>query len=209
MVVLTADVVFQFFIKKLKATPHQSSTRPQYQTKGNRHHASEPNTNQRRSKNPCPYYTSKRNAQRRGRHNYSHTSVWCLFQQQCWRSRSRSPSQRSMFTSICNRDRQDRDLDLDLRSIPNRSNNAGVGCCVCKFRCYITEYCCIVCVIAAMCNIQCRALCCVVAGTTALLSVLLFSCEVSAVKYAACMSGYLEAVLVWGIPCLLHVVRCV
>ena len=33
---------------------------------------------------------------------------------------------------------------------------------------------------------------------------LVFSCEVGVVKYAACMSGYLEAVLVWGIPCLLH-----
>ena len=45
-----------------------------------------------------------------------------------------------------------------------------------------------------MCNIQCRVLCCVVAGSTALLSVLLFSCEVSVVKYAACVPGYLEAV---------------
>ena len=26
-------------------------------------------------------------------------------------------------------------------------------------------------------------------------------------KYAACMSGYLEAELVWGVRCLLHVVR--
>ena len=35
--------------------------------------------------------------------------------------------------------------------------------------------------------------------------VVLFSCEVK----GACMPGYLEAVRVWGIPCLLHVVRCV
>ena len=54
-----------------------------------------------------------------------------------------------------------------------------------------------------------RAMCCVVAGTTALLSVLLFSCEVNVVKYAARMPGHLEAVLVYGTPCLLHVVRCV
>ena len=89
-----------------------------------------------------------------------------------------------------------------------RSNNAQsvVGCCVCKFRCYITEHCRVVCIITAMCNLQYRALCCVVAGTTAaLLSVLLFSSEVSVVKYAACMPGYPEAViLVWGIPCLLQ-----
>ena len=103
------------------------------------------------------------------------------------RSRSRSPSQRSIFTSIVwiedlensasistfNRDRQDH--DLDLRSFPPRSNNAVVACCVCKFRCYITEYRCIVCIVAAMCSIQCRAMCCVIAGTTALLSVLLFT----------------------------------
>ena len=109
----------------------------------------------------------------------------CLHQ--CWRSRSRSASQRSIFTSIVwiedlensasistfNRDRQDH--DLDLRSFPPRSNNAVVACCVCKFRCYITEYRCIVCIVAAMCSIQCRAMCCVIAGTTALLSVLLFT----------------------------------
>ena len=116
---------------------------------------------------------------------------------QCWRSRSRSPSQRLIFTpivwmedreysasiSIFNRDRQDR--DLDLRSFPRRSNNARVvSCCACKFRCYI-KYRCIVCIIAAMCNIQCRAICCVIAGTTALLlSVLVFSCEVGVVKSA-------------------------
>ena len=38
--------------------------------------------------------------------------------------------------SILNRDRKDRDLDLDLRSFPLRSNNAVLGCCVCKFRCH-------------------------------------------------------------------------
>ena len=79
------------------------------------------------------------------------------------RSRSRSPSQRSIFTSIVwiedrgysasisifNRDRQHR--DLDLRSFPPRSNNAVVGCCVCKFRCYITGY---RCVVYRSCNVQ-------------------------------------------------------
>ena len=48
-----------------------------------------------------------------------------------------------------------------------------------------------------------------IAGATALLSVLLFSCEVNVVEYAACMAGYLEAVLLCVIPCLQHVVRCV
>ena len=78
-------------------------------------------------------------------------------------------------------------ISISIFDFPLRSNNAVVGCCVCKFRRYIAECRCIVCVIAAMCNIQCRTLCCVLPGTTALLSVLLFSWEVSVVKYAACL----------------------
>ena len=77
-----------------------------------------------------------------------------IFNQDHWRSRSRSRSRSSIFSS----------------PLEERSRTKVVA--FCKFRCYITEYCCIVCVIAAMCNIQCRTLCCVLPGTTALLSVL-------------------------------------
>ena len=47
-----------------------------------------------------------------------------------------------------------KDRDLDLRSFPRRSNNAVVGCCVCKFRCYITEHCCTAVFIIGVCAIN-------------------------------------------------------
>ena len=49
-------------------------------------------------------------------------------------------SAKSALISIINRDLQDGNLYIYLRSFPPRSNNAVIGCCVCMFRCNITEY---------------------------------------------------------------------
>ena len=144
---------------------------------------------------------------------------------QCWRPRSRSLSQRSIFTPIVwiedrensasisffNRDRHDRDLDLHLRAFPPRSNNAVVHRLLSMQVPLLHHRVSLRCMYHS-CNVQHtmpRVVLCDRRDYTALLSVLVFSCEVSVVKHAACMPGYLEAVLVWGIPCLLHVVRCV
>ena len=108
-----------------------------------------------------------------------------------------------MSISIFNRDRQERDLDLDLRSFPPRSNNAGVRRRLLLLQVPLLHHRVLLDCMCHSCNVQ-YTMPRVVLWITALLSVLLFSCEVSVVKYAACMPGYLEAVLVWGIPCLLQ-----
>ena len=91
--------------------------------------------------------------------------------------------------------------------LPARITQSLFACCVGKFRSYITEYRCIVCIIAAMCSIQCRASYCVVAGTKAPLSVLLFTFNVRLVKYAACTQRYLGQCTygVYRVCCMLSV----
>ena len=116
----------------------------------------------------------------------------CESVDQCLRSRSRSPWRRPIFTPIvwiedrenlAVRDRKDRDLDLDLdlRSFPLRSNNASalhlntdvlppwgaVSRRLLRLQVPLLHHRVLLHsmyhVIVAMCNIKCRALCCVVA----------------------------------------------
>ena len=67
---------FSICYKKIEGNAPPKFNNSTLISKGNRHQASEPNTNQQRPKKPCPYYSSKRNAQRRGRHNHSHMVFW-------------------------------------------------------------------------------------------------------------------------------------